>query len=146
MTKIGKLLEKKINESTRSYIGIKYKNGIIEYVYCHFDGYVKGVGNILLKHYSDFKKIKELINLGNISILGAEIGKKQDFKNPESGYTLAYGRDRGEKNQEANKTNRMRDLLGDVSYVYIYLEDENEWIYSDGYKWKYLKDHTLAQQ
>lgn len=87
----------------------------VESVYCHFDGYPSGVGRTLLEHWTDPEKVNRLIALGDLSVLGAEIGKRHDFDshlgtyNYETGeregssvpagenWTLAYGRDRGEK-------------------------------------------------
>jgi len=87
--------------STRSQIGLQTEGGVVS-IYCHFDGYPEGVGSMLNKHYKDVNKIKELIALGNLSVLGEEIGSKQDFNNrPENNWCLAYGRDRGETGEEA---------------------------------------------
>ena len=37
--------------STRCRIGIENKNGTITSIYCHHDGYLEGVGEILVNHY-----------------------------------------------------------------------------------------------
>lgn len=90
--------------STRSRIGIEDgETGKVRSIYCHFDGYPMGVGRTLVEHYRNRDKVEELIELGSISILGAEIGEKQDFDNRdrEKDWTLAYGRDRGEPDVEA---------------------------------------------
>ena len=71
--------------ATRSRIAIQYENGPIESVYCHWDGYQKGVGATLLEHYTDKNKVAALISLGSLSSLG---------QTPVS--TVAYHRDRGE--------------------------------------------------
>jgi hypothetical protein len=71
--------------ATRSRIAIKHENETIESVYCHFDGYPKGVGATLLNHYTDKDTVAELISLGSLSSLG---------QTPVS--TVAYHRDRGE--------------------------------------------------
>jgi hypothetical protein len=36
--------------STRSRIAIENQNGSVTSVYCHFDGYISGVGKTLEKH------------------------------------------------------------------------------------------------
>lgn len=61
--------------STRSRIGIEREDGTVESIYCHFDGYPAHVGKMLLEHYQDGEKIEELLKLGNISSLGAEISE-----------------------------------------------------------------------
>jgi hypothetical protein len=70
--------------ATRSRIAIENENGSVKSIYCHFDGYLSGVGKTLFNHY-DKEKLEKLIELGDISSL-------ED--SPES--TVAYCRDRGE--------------------------------------------------
>jgi hypothetical protein len=83
-------------------------NKTVRAVYCHWDGYLKHNGAILQKHYSQSPKVNNLIALGDISSLKAEIGEKHDFSRldstlPEAEYEKLYGnmttfytRDRGE--------------------------------------------------
>jgi hypothetical protein len=70
--------------STRSRIGMIYPNGEIKSIYCHFDGYFRGVGATLLEHYTTFDKVNELIELGDISALknttDETISYYRDFK------------------------------------------------------------------
>jgi hypothetical protein len=70
--------------ATRSRIAIENEDGSVKSIYCHFDGYLSGVGKTLFNHY-DKEKLEKLIELGDISSLEAS---------PES--TVAYCRDRGE--------------------------------------------------
>jgi len=117
--------------STRSRIAIKTRSGY-KSIYCHFDGYPSGVGRTLRDHYTNRGKVNRLIALGNISILGKEIGKKQDFDNPTEGWTVAYHRDRGEsKFSNAPKLSRSMQQLSalcDSSGVdYLYIFEDNEW-------------------
>lgn len=57
--------------STRCYIGLKNDDNSISSIYCHFDGYIKkGVGQKLLENYKDVSKIKQLLDLGDLSSLG----------------------------------------------------------------------------
>lgn len=69
--------------STRSRIGIiREANAdrmVIESIYCHFDGYPEGVGQTLIDHWTDPKKVNRLIALGDLSSLGTVIGSKHDF-------------------------------------------------------------------
>ena len=86
--------------ATRSFIGILNKDDSVDYIYCHWDGYVAGVGKVLQEHYTSEKKIDKLLALGDISSLGPKIGRKHAFDNydiaRDNGWTTAYGRDRGE--------------------------------------------------
>ena len=82
--------------STRSRIAVKNQNGSYDSIYVHFDGY--GHLPILNQFYSTEDKVRELINLGDLSVLGEEIGTKTDFSTfSGQDQCLAYGRDRGEK-------------------------------------------------
>jgi len=58
--------------STRCRIGIKNNDGTIDSIYCHHDGYIEHVGSILVNHYKDEKKIRKLLELGDMSSLGTE--------------------------------------------------------------------------
>ena len=57
------------------------------------------MGGTLLEHYMDTQKVNELIELGGLSSLGAEIGHQVDFDGPYElhiGQCVAYSRDRGD--------------------------------------------------
>jgi hypothetical protein len=80
----------------------------IRAVYCHWDGYLEHNGAILQKHYAASSKVNNLVALGDLSSLRAEIGEKHTFSRldstlPEEEYERLYGnmctfytRDRGE--------------------------------------------------
>ena len=59
--------------ATRSAIIRKTLTGTYEGIYCHFDGYTSGVGQILLDHYRDPAKVQKLVALGDISILAEHV-------------------------------------------------------------------------
>jgi len=87
--------------STRSVIGLERPDGSIKCVYCHFDGYPAHHGPILLLAYPTADKVEALLEGGDISILGDVPGLVQDFRQPQPGWTLYYGRDREEEGTEA---------------------------------------------
>jgi hypothetical protein len=136
-----------ITEGTRSQVGKIDKNGNITSVYVHWDGYPDNMLPKVKKY--DAKGVGELIKLGKsgISSLEAEIGKKHDFSNPTKGWTIFYGRDRGETNNMISKGNakNVRNYLKDVSneagaeYVYLYDERDGQWYMADTYSDKDLK-------
>jgi len=70
--------------ATRSRIAIENQDGTVTSIYCHFDGYLSGVGKTLFEHY-DREKTEKLIELGDISVLGESTLD-----------TIAYHRDRNE--------------------------------------------------
>lgn len=89
--------------STRSTIAIELADGSVKQVYCHSDGYLSYNGRVLFEHYSDPTKLERLIDLGDISMLGVEIGEKINFNdrltytdNCQATQCRIYGRDRGE--------------------------------------------------
>jgi hypothetical protein len=107
--------------ATRSYIGIRNADASVDYIYCHFDGYPEYNGAILTEHYSNINRVNELLNLGDLSVLGKFIGEKNDFNDRVRDTCLAYGRDRGESN--VGKKNTGYDELitnQDVDYVYVF--------------------------
>lgn len=121
--------------STTCYIGIENRNMSVDAIYCHYDGYIDGVGRTLFDNYKDVNKIKELISLGSISTLGKVTEFKQDSRYSwtvaENGYTMAYHRDRGE-NWEDTKTLHFNsnwtfisEVRNDVDYIYLFVD--NEW-------------------
>ena len=106
--------------ATRSNIGILNQDGTVDYIYCHFDGYLEYNGQILQEHYNTENRVKQLLSLGDLSVLGEVIGEKQDFNNRTKGSCLAYGRDRGETGVEARKCSYV-DYTKEYFEEYIYL-------------------------
>ena len=87
--------------ATRSTIALEFADGTVGQIYCHWDGYLAHNGQILFQSYQDPFKVRELIDLGDVSVLHANIGDKHDFNERyEEGCTF-YGRDRGETGIEA---------------------------------------------
>jgi hypothetical protein len=105
--------------STRSRIAIENQDGTVTSVYCHFDGYVKGVGKTLFENYNR-EKTEQLVALGDLSQL---------YESTES--SVAYARDRGE---DLNKTIYIdveelfeMNSMGGLDYVYCLTKD-NIWL------------------
>ena len=117
--------------STRSAIIIEEANGTATGIYCHFDGYLDHHKPILLNHYKDEAKVRQLIALGDISTLGAEIGDKHDFDTVRiKGVVNAYGRDRGEEGVEATPGANWKlvsEQIGHNGYVYVFKISEGKW-------------------
>jgi hypothetical protein len=126
--------------ATRSYIGKLNPDNTVSYIYCHYDGYLKHNGELLNEHYTTEQKVDQLLELGDISFLDVEIGEAQDFKNPTTGWTVAYSRDRrdGEAKQRLAD---LEDYNQDMGIDYFYLYTNEGWKYSDGSSgWKLLKN------
>ena len=114
---------------TRSTIALEFADGTVEQFFCLWDGYFEHNGKILQEHYSDPFKLRDLIDLGDMSSLRPEIGEKHAFSQFElraeevAGYkTLTenwctfYGRDRGEKGVSAKKFKNFEDYKANHQY------------------------------
>jgi len=122
--------------STNAYIGMELPDHTIKCIYLHWDGYVEkpGAGFKLKSFYMSPEKVKELIDLGDLSALESEIGEKHDFDNfdvaRENNWTTAYGRDREEEGVEAKITTEgIEKLSREMGYAYVYRLNE-KWYYS----------------
>ena len=121
--------------STRSLIGIAAPDGSVRAVYCHFDGYIEGVGATLLRHYNSEEKARELLDLGDLSSLGERIapapGEDHSFDHPVDDVTVAYHRDRGEKLSPAklfeSKVKMAKEGEGRFWAEYCYVWENGEW-------------------
>ena len=118
--------------ATRSFIAIRTPAGY-RGVYCHWDGYLEHVGRILRDHYTDPAKLAELIEHGDISILGPEIGTAHDFAARPEGQTTFYGRDRGDNNCGPESRETLQRLIRHAARCgceYFYLFADGEWKYA----------------
>jgi hypothetical protein len=118
--------------ATRSYIGVRNLDASVDYIYCHFDGYPDHNGKILTEHYADMDKVNALMKLGDLSVLGEQIGEKHDFNKRTRGWCLAYGRDRGELNVSV-RTGDYKELINDQNVDYVYVFDGDYWECFDTY-------------
>jgi hypothetical protein len=105
--------------STRSRIAIENQDGTVTSVYCHFDGYVKGVGKTLFENYNR-ETTEQLVELGDLSQL-----------NESTETTIAYARDRGEDLEKTIYID-VEELFemnsrGGLDYVYCLTKD-NIWL------------------
>lgn len=82
--------------ATRGTIALEFADGTVGMVYSHWDNYLDHNGKILFQHYSDPFKLRDLIDLGDLSSLAANVGTKHDFDARVEGECTFYGRDRGE--------------------------------------------------
>jgi hypothetical protein len=124
--------------ATRSTIALEYADGTVDQIYCHWDGYLEGVGKILLENYMDPFKVQELMDLGDVSSLGEVIGEKHPFGPFElpgmstdeyqaqyGNMTTFYGRDRGEEGEDGTTSRR---FVSFDDYVENHQYEEFEYI------------------
>lgn len=119
--------------ATRSAIGY-IENNKIRGIYCHWDGSPESNGVMLEEHYSDINKIKQLIALGNISILNPLVdppeGADHSFDEPYKDVVVAYGRDRGETDTGALEFDSIAEFVNNYDEYgceYFYLFDGTYW-------------------
>jgi hypothetical protein len=113
---------------TRSTIALEFADGSVQQVYCHWDGYLDHNGRILQEHYSDPFKLRDLIDLGDISSLRPEIGAGHPFSQFDTTMTTEqfdalygemttfYGRDRKESGCNAKKFKDYADYVANHQY------------------------------
>lgn len=131
--------------STRSLICMQKDDDSYEAIYCHSDGYLTYNGAMLLDHYNKREKIQKLLDLGNISCLNENIAPDPtkphsfDYNQRQENVVVAYGRDRGEENQNSSIRNLEQLKNWDwIEYIYIF-DKNNKWNYLD-YPFDELKD------
>ena len=141
---------------TRSTIALEFADGTVEQVYCHWDGYLAHNGKILQEHYSDPFKLRDLIDLGDLSSLGRNLGNGHPFSKfglkeedpdfdqmialckqaEEEGWTTFYGRDRGETGADKKSFVDFQDYLAhhqyeEYDYILRNVNGKATWFVSD---------------
>ena len=131
--------------ATRSTIALEYADGTVDRVYCHWDGYLDHNGRILLEHYTDPFKLQLMMDLGDMSTLGPDVGEQHNFDCPHTYGTPAYvewsdkmrevctfyGRDRGESGTGAQRYKNFADYRKNAQfeeYNYILRKDGNWYV------------------
>lgn len=119
--------------STRSRIGYTLPDGSIKSIYCHWDGYLAHSGRILSEHYNTLDKVKSLVELGNLSSLGENLGYEHSFGLENANYVgcIAYGRDRNQANTKPIIHDSLEAFLR-YREAFNYLFDRDTWRVFDG--------------
>jgi hypothetical protein len=117
-------------------------------VYCHWDGYLSFNGRVLQEHY-DSAKANQLVALGDMSSLRANIGEKHAFSKFDlpaeeveafealtENWCTFYGRDRGEKDTEwkvATTFDQFLEQCYNSGAEYYYIMKDGVWYVGDTY-------------
>jgi len=136
--------------STRSAIGVMHGDKC-KAIYCHSDGYLSYNGKVLLANY-DSAKANQLVAMGDMSVLGKEIGEKIDF-NDRMVYeddNIAkqcrfYGRDRGETGIEFKTFFNDQELFAGIDAEYFYVMRDGVWFLSEGAEWTVLSEELAKE-
>ncbi len=121
---------------TRSTISIARTDGTVSTCYCHWDGYPSNNGVLLLVHYQEPEKVKDLIGHGFMSSLGKNVNPvgEHTYDKQEEGVTVFYGRDRKETDVDAVNHKSLKDFAknGDFQeFDYVYMESKKKWYLFD---------------
>ena len=126
--------------ATRGRIGMVLDNGTVASIYQHWDSYPCGLGATLLDNYKDKTKVEKLIALGDCSSVREEVdipeGKTHTFDKPLDNVTVAYGRDRGEKNTEPRLDKNEKDFWNSDIEEYGYLFKDGKWFVATSHMWR----------
>lgn len=119
--------------ATRSTIAVKQDDGSVKAIYCHYDGYPTGVGLFLTQFYNGAYEANQMIEMGNMSTIGASIGEKVDFNTfTDFGkQCVFYARDRKEQYSTARvygSVTEWVDSIGDAGENYGYIFQDGKWI------------------
>ena len=122
--------------STRSYIAKQIGENQYKTIYCHSDGYLMYNGALLIDHYNTPEKVDELLTLGDLSVLDTKLYPDPEqphgfnYDERQEGVTVAYARDRGDRDTQAETMTlaQLDDPNNWTEYVYIFTQD-SEWKY-----------------
>lgn len=114
--------------STRAVIGRTNPDKTITYIYLHNDGYPEYAGTILRDHYTDEDKIKRLLELGDLSIIGLEpvVVQRDEQYEIENGFYNKCGA-YGEDNNTAKNLDEYLDKADGMFAEYVYLYEDGHW-------------------
>ena len=147
--------------ATRSAIAIKHGRNTIKSVSCHWDGYPEHNGRILQEYWFTRILINQLIEMGDISSLGATIGKKvefdatpeyiqNDFEMAISYQCVFYNRDRGENTSSRTFETETEfvEHYDEAGIEYYYLFDNGVWYVRDyrDVEWKEVESLLTKQK
>ena len=104
--------------ATRSLITLD-NTGVFTTIYCHWDGYLSGVGRSLLENYTDINDVEELLDLGDLSTLGYHPTECKPFAK--------------ETNEFAKDFSSLQNLL-----VYFHNSDCEVLYIFNGFGWEYM--------
>ena len=111
--------------STRGRIGLELSDGSVLSTYNHFDSYPSFLGQKLVENFNTLDKVKELIDMGDISCLWTNVGWNQETLE-ETG-PLPYS-SRGEDCPPPVDPDLCEVLLPDGAEEYHYVFRNGEWV------------------
>ena len=136
-----------MSTTSRITIEIGKENNVSTYksVYCHHDGYLSGVGKMLLEYYKDVETAALLITFGDMSCLRKNIypdsSKPHTFDKPQKDVCVFYCRDKGEDWNDVKPieiVGKEQDLIK-YQEEYNYLFKNGQWYVKKDYKSRFVR-------
>jgi hypothetical protein len=125
---------------TRSTIAVKHLDGSVSQIYCHWDGCLEHNGKILTEHYATQELAEALVALGDMSSLdkSIECPEGHTFDTSIRGYSVFYGRDRGEEDCEACR------FADGAEFIRNRQSQQYDYIFADG-SWYHIRGRNLTR-
>ena len=101
---------------THCLIAIENKDGTVQYIYCHYDGYLSHMKPLLLSEYNTREYVEELIKKGGI----VSLNKRNE--------TIDMHSSEVEKIQDRWVFEREVYMYEDVYYYYLFTK-EDKWVF-----------------
>ena len=114
--------------ATTSIIAKKIGKDKYRAIFCKYDGKLADNGWILSKYYTTPERVDQLLELGDLYILGEKLSCAEKPGLGER-VTIAYARDRGEELCPAKEYNLGELYALEKPYLYIFVK-EDKWVYS----------------
>lgn len=123
--------------STRGVIAIEQQDKSCRAIPVQYDMYLDGGGRTLIDHYTTPERVKQLLALGSLAVLGGKLSADD----PESNATQiceAYHRDLHERLRGASLWASAEELVDCAKEFfwaeYVYLFRNGEWYFDTPYK------------
>ena len=111
--------------STRSAIIVKRKDQYAKGVYCHYDGYLNGIGRTLLRNFDTPDKVEELVCGGDIRCIESN-GNVEYFPRND----LNRGVDLFIEMETWNEVAQNISHNNYIYYYYIGMDGKGDWYYA----------------
>jgi hypothetical protein len=117
---------------TRSTIALEFADGTVQQVYCHWDGYLEHNGAMLVQHYMDPFKVKQLLALGGFSSLEASVADTKKTAYTQRGEEISINKYATVTEYFAECQQEEYDYIlrpvGGVAVWFVRYYDTNGWI------------------
>jgi hypothetical protein len=123
---------------TRSTIALEFADGTVEQIYCHWDGYLSGVGAQLQAEFMDPFDLRDLINDGDTSTIGTpyslrgEVCPARKYKDSNEYYDCC---------QQEEYDYILRNVDGVATWFVRFYASEGVWLTMDEAR---LAERTIA--